>query len=71
MTYAPHRDLRRGAVDEIDASNKTSINNNNTDKEDKENEEHVERKAGDLPPQDEASKSGSIVRYRNGPTGKS
>ncbi|CAL6302121.1 unnamed protein product [Bathycoccus prasinos] len=57
VTYASHRDLRRGAVDEIDASNKTSINNNNTDKEDKENEEHVERKAGDPPPQDEASKS--------------
>ena len=57
VTYASHRDLRRGAVDEIDASNKTSINNNSTDKEDKENEEHVERKAGDPPPQDEASKS--------------
>jgi len=57
VTYASHRDLRRGAVDEIDTS--TLINSDNNDEKEKESKEEqtAERKAGDPPPQDEASKS--------------
>ena len=50
------RELRRGAVDEIEAN----VNDNKNDKEGNEGNEsnnQEERKAGDPPPQDKASKS--------------
>lgn len=56
VTYASHRELRRGAVDEIEAN----VNDNKNDKEENEGNEsnnQEERKAGDPPPQDKASKS--------------
>ena len=55
VTYASHRELRRGAVDEIEAN----VNDNKNDKEENEGNEsnnQEERKAGDPPPQDKASK---------------
>ena len=65
VTYASHEELRRGAVDEIEAN----VNDNKNDKEENEGNEsnnQEEEKSGRPSSQDKASSPGSTVRYRNG-----